>query len=284
MKFVFLLCLLTSSRLILVAQKPTIGIVQDLEHDSILHASGYRSLVVSIATYFSPKNVSDKKFQEILQLFKKSRMSLYACNIFIPADLKLVGPDVDEVSILTYTNIVFQRCQAAGVKMIIWGSGGARRVPDGFDKVKASEQFISIARKVASLAARYKIVLALENLNSTETNFITTLEEAFEIVRKVNNPNLRLCADVYHMLKENEPPAVIEKAGNYIVHCDLAEKEKRAPPGTKGDDFRRYLKALRKIRFKGMIMLECQWENLSTQAGPANQYLQKQIDEVYSQK
>lgn len=283
MKSLILLCLFTSCSLALVAQKPTIGIVQDLEHDSVLHASGYRSLVVSIAAYFSPKNVSDKKFGENLHLVKESKMNLYACNIFIPADLKLVGPDVDEVAILSYTNIVFQRCQAAGVKMIIWGSGGARRMPDGFDKVKASEQFISIARKVASLAARYEIVLALENLNSTETNFITTLEEAYEIVRKVNNPNLRLCADVYHMLKESEPPAVIEKVGNYIVHCDLAEKEKRAPPGTKGDDFRAYLKALRKIRFKGMIMLECQWDNLSTQAGPANHYLQEQIDEVYGQ-
>lgn len=228
MKSLILLCLFTSCSLALVAQKPTIGIVQDLEHDSLLHASGYHSLVVSIAGYFSPKNVSDKKFGENLQLFKKSKMSLYACNIFIPADLKVVGPGVDEVSILKYTNIVFKRCQAAGVKMIIWGSGGARRVPDGFDKVKASEQFISIARKVASLAARYEIVLALENLNSTETNFITTLKEAYEIVRKVNNPNFRLCADVYHMLKENEQPAVIEKAGRYIVpSIAISQKKKK---------------------------------------------------------
>jgi hydroxypyruvate isomerase len=75
--------------------------------------------------------------------------------------------------------------------MIIWGSGGSRRLPDGVDHTKATEQFVSIAQKVAELAKKYSITLVLENLNSTETNFITTAHEAYLIVKKVDHPNFQ---------------------------------------------------------------------------------------------
>jgi len=283
MRIIFCFCFVATF-LILHAQKPEIGIAQEMVNDSLFQASGYNYMVESVPKCFSPRTISDAQFKDKLAAIKNLKTKLYACNVFIPGDLKLVGPEVDEKAVLQYVEVVFQRSQAAGVKMIIWGSGGARRVPDGFDKAKATEQFISIARKVADLAKRYDVMLVLENLNSTETNFCTTLQEAYNIVRKVNHPNHRLCADIYHMMKENEDPAIIERSGKYIVHCDLAEKENRAAPGTKGDDFRPYLRALKKIKYSGKIILECWWSNLATQAVPARQYLQAQMDEVYNKR
>ncbi len=284
MKILFISFCLSSITITISAQKPEIGIVQDLENDSLLRASGYRYLIESTAKCFSPLKVSEQQFQEKLSSIEKLKIPLFAVNLFIPGELKVIGPTVDEAAILTYTEKVLQRCKTADVKMITWGSGGSRRLPDGFDPIKAKEQFIYIAKKVAIQAAQYNIMLALENLNSTETNFITTLQDALDVVKKVDHPNFRLCADIYHMLKENENPAIIEKGKGYIVHCEIAEKEKRTPPGTKGDDFRPYLKALKKIKYKGKIILECRWENLAVQAPLAYQELQKQIDDVYSKK
>lgn len=264
--------------------KPEIGIVQDYENDSLLNASGYKFLIESIGKCFSPIKVTDQQFEEKLSAIGKLKTPLFAVNLFIPGELKVVGPIVDEAAILAYTEKVLQRCKAANVKMITWGSGGSRRLPEGFDAIKAKDQFITIARKVAVQAAQYNIMLALENLNSTETNFITTLDEALDVVKKVNHPNFRLCADIYHMLKENENPAIIEKGEKYIVHCEIAEKEKRTPPGTKGDDFRPYLLALKKIKYKGNIILECRWDNLKEQAPLAYKALQTQLDDVYGKR
>ena len=284
MKILFIICCISSITTTISAQKPEIGIVQDLENDSLLRASGYRYLIESTAKCFSPIKVTEQQFQEKLSSIKKLKTPLFAVNLFIPGELKVVGPTVDEAAILAYTEKVLQRCKTADVKMITWGSGGSRRLPDGFDPLKAKEQFINIARKVAAQAAQYNIMLALENLNSTEANFITTLDVALDVVKKVDHPNFRLCADIYHMLKENEDPAIIEKGKRFIVHCEIAEKEKRTPPGTMGDDFRPYLKALNKINYKGKIILECRWENLATQAPLAYQELQKQLDDVYAKK
>ncbi|MBL7858621.1 MAG: sugar phosphate isomerase/epimerase [Cyclobacteriaceae bacterium] len=263
------------------ARYPQIGIVQNLERDSLLATAGFDCLVESVASMISPKNVSAEQFEQNLNRLKNLRLPVYAFNIFMPGELKLVGPAMDEAAILGYAEIVFQRCQQAGVHMIIWGSGGARRIPDGFTKKKATTQFISLARKVSSLAKKYNITLALENLNRTETNFINTLQEAHDVVKKVNHPNFRLCADIYHMLMENEPPARIESSKKYLVHVDIAEKNGRTPPGVDGEDFKPYLKALKKINYTGKIILECRWENLSTQAAPAFLYLEQQLKAVY---
>lgn len=263
--------------------QPEIGIAQRIENDSLLTSAGYRYLVETISRNFSPRNVTDDQFEQKVLAFKKLKINLYACNLFIPGDLKLVGSDFDERAVLNYASIVFQRCKRANLKMIVWGSGAARRVPDGFDPATARVQFIAIARKLAMLAHQYGVVLALENLNATETNFINTFQQAYDIVKSVDEPGLRLCADLYHMAKEDEGAAILEEAGRYIVHCDIAEKENRTPPGTAGDDFRPYLRALKKVGYNGKIILECGWKDLPAQLAPARLALQLQIDEVWSE-
>ncbi|HKZ37125.1 MAG TPA: sugar phosphate isomerase/epimerase family protein [Chryseolinea sp.] len=258
-----------------------IGVVQDLENDSLLYAYGYRYLVESTSKLFSPKNVSDQQFETVLQKIKKLKTPLFGTNLFIPGALKVVGPVIDEKAVLSYVEIVFKRGHAAGIKMIIWGSGGSRGIPEGFDRTKAKEQFVSMARKIATLAKKYNIILALENLNSTECNFINTVAEAYDVVKAVDHENFRLCVDIYHMLKEGESAAVIEKTKKYLVYCEIAERENRTPPGVRGDDFRPYLQALKKIGYLGKIIIECRWDDIQVQGASAYQYLHKQIKEVY---
>ena len=138
-----------------------------------------------------------------------------------------------------------------------------------------------MAKKIAGIAAKYGVVLAVENLNSGETNFINTVSEALEIVKRVNHPNFRLNADIYHMLKEGEAPKIIRKTKGYLVHVEIAEKEKRTAPGVMGTDFRPCLRELRRINYHQKIVIEGSWTNLSDIAPSSRDYLQAQIDAVW---
>ena len=274
-----LFCIACISFTVEAQKKPEIGIAQSLDNDSLLYASGYHYVVENVQNLFSPIKVSDEQFEKNLVRIKQSKLKIYAVNVFIPGELKVVGPDVDEMKVLLYCERVFKRCQAAGISMIVWGSGGARKIPDGFDREKAKEQFIAIAKKIAAMAARYNIKLALENLNRSETNFINTAEEALTIVKAVDHPNFKLCADIYHMLREDEGPAILERAGKHIIHCDIAEKNNRNAPTS--EDFTPYLKALKKIKYTGKIIIEGRWENLEKQAATSFLFLTKQVGMVY---
>lgn len=280
-KILFFFAFMAFGIVLASAQTPEIGIAADMEKDSLLNASGYGHLVESIGKIMSPRSVSDEQFKKNLRAIKNLKTPLYAVNIFLPGELKTVGPNVDEQAILAYTDQVFRRCREADVSMVVWGSGGSRRLPEGFSKEKATEQFVAIAKKIAVQASQYDIQLTLENLNSGETNFLNLLSEVHEVVKRVDEPNFRVCVDIYHMLRENEPASVIEEAGALITHCDIAEKEKRTPPGTMGDDLTPYLKALKKAGFQGKIILECRWDDFDRQAPIAKRHLEEKIAEVY---
>ncbi|WP_051315940.1 sugar phosphate isomerase/epimerase family protein [Algoriphagus vanfongensis] len=274
------LCIATTSLLFPAkAQQnlPELGVVSDYENGGILKQVGFQWLVESTSRMLSPIKYSEEEFAKNLEEINKSELPILAFNILIPGELKVVGPEVDQRAVLDYLEVVFLRGKRAGVSLFIWGSGGSRRVPEGFDHQVARKQFSSMAKEVAQLAARHDVVLALESLNSSETNFINTLEEALAIVQEVDHPNFRLCVDIYHMLREEEGPGVIHDAKGYVVYCEVAEKADRTAPGVVGEDFVPYFEALHQIGYSGKIMIECRWNDLSGQAESAYDYLYEQV-------
>jgi sugar phosphate isomerase/epimerase len=170
------------------------------------------------------------------------------------------------------------------VEVVVLGSGEARRIPEGFDRKDAQRQFIHILKKMGPLAGAQGVTLAMENLNRGETNLGNSLKEVTEYILAAEHPNIRVTADIYHMLKEDDPPDAIRQAGKLLVHCHIAEEKDRARPGKYGEDFKPYFRALRDIGFSGKIMMECGWTDLKTEAGPALEYLERQWKEVRSEK
>lgn len=263
---------------------PSIGIIYEAEKDSLLYASGYRFLEESIGRSFSPIALDWNAFQQRLSRLKGTRCNVYACNLFVPGKLKLVGPEHDQQAVLEYVDTVMRRCRLAGVKVVVLGSGEARRVPPGFDSAMARRQFIEVARKMALLAEKQGVVIAMENLNRTETNFGNTILDVLAMAKEINRPGFKVTADIYHMLREDESPASIREAGNWLVHCHIAEEKERAYPGKYGEDFKPYFSALKGIGFTGKIMMECGWKDLQKEAPAALQYLQEQLNESYGLK
>ena len=261
---------------------PAIGIVQDsLEHDAVITTAGFGFLTASTQRLLSPRNVSEEAFQAMLPGIRALETPLYATNLFIPGELKVVGPEVDTAAVIGYVDTVLRRAQEAGLTLITWGSCGSRTVPEGFSRVEATAQFIDMGRRVAQVAERYGVLLALENLNTTECEFITSLREALAVVKAVDHPNFRLCVDIYHMLMNGEPASDIAGVGPYAVYSEIAERERRAPPGTAGDDFRPYLRMLKEEGYTGNIHIEAWWGEVGEQAEPAFAEMLRQVREVY---
>ncbi|WP_157974502.1 sugar phosphate isomerase/epimerase family protein [Lewinella sp. IMCC34183] len=260
---------------------PAIGVVTDLENAELLAAAGFSYVLESTQRILSPRRVSEAEFAEYQRKSQDMAIPLYGSNLFIPGELKVVGPNVDEEAILGYVDTVLRRAQALDLTVITWGSCGSRSLPDGFSRVRATAQFIHLAGRVAEVAGRYGITLVLENLNSTECNFITSVPEALAVVRAVDHPNLRLCVDIYHMLKDKQPASDIRGVGEYAVYSEIAERKDRTAPGVRGDDFTPYLRALKEEGYTGNLMLECRWDDLAEQAPAAYAELYRQVASVY---
>ena len=256
-----------------------IGICAAAADHQLYKEAGCAYIEESVGRFLAPEE-PEEKFMDRLAALKTVAIPVLACNGFLPGKLKAVGPETKHPEIAMYAETAFRRAAKAGIKTIVWGSGESRRIPEGFPGKKARQQFVDLARKIAALASRSGVTLALEPLNRGETNFINGLEEGAGIVEAVAHPNFKLLADFYHVRKENETPAVVEACGRHIHHCHIAEVEKRTPPGSAGDDFRPFLRALKKIRYAGGISFECRWDDLPQQLPAAVSFLKKQIAEA----
>jgi len=256
-----------------------IGVCTSLSNAKLLQDNGCTYMEESVGGFLVPTE-HDSVFEKKLQQAKSLGLQVYACNSFIPATLKVTGPETKHKEILVFADTAFRRAKKAGVAIIVFGSGGARKIPDGFSKDSANQQFISLLKQMAPIAQKYGITVCIETLNKTETNFVNTITEGLEIVKAVDHQNIMLLADFYHIMKEGESPDVIIKAGKYIKHCHIAEKEKRTPPGIEGDDFKPYFEALKKINYKGKISIECRWTKIEEELPLAVKEMNKQMAEI----
>jgi sugar phosphate isomerase/epimerase len=254
-----------------------IGISTNITNNKILETAGY-SFVEEYVRGFLVPNEPESVFEQKLDLLKASKLPVEACNSFLPGDLKCVGPSQAHEEILKFGETTFRRAEMAGIKTIVFGSGGARAIPEGFAHDEAKNQFVSLCKQLAPAAKKYNVVISLEPLNTRECNFINSLSEGAEIVEAVNHESFRLLADIYHMLMENESPSNILKYGDLLYHTHIAEKSGRTAPGVHKEDFTPYFRALKQANYKGRMTIECSWNNLEEQASGALSEMRSQID------
>lgn len=255
---------------------PRIGVCASVANAAMARKAGCDYIEEGVRSFLVPDR-PEAEFQAKRELPEGSPLPVAACNSFLPGELKSVGPEARHDDILAYAGTAFGRARQAGVKVIVFGSAGSRAIPEGFDAGEARRQFVSLLRRLGQLARENGVIVAVEPLNRGECNFINTVAEGAAIVREAGDPGVRLLADIYHMLREDEGPGSIVLAGALLVHCHIAEEEGRAAPGIHGEDFTPYLDALRRIGYRGGISFEGRWSDIGRELPVAVQTLRAQI-------
>jgi len=201
--------------------------------------------------------LSDQRFTANLEAALVCGKPISAANCFLPGSMPCVGPAVDLPAILAYAETAFHRAAQTGMQRIVFGSGGARRIPEGFSVTQARTQFTSLLGLLAPIAARNRVQVVVEPLNPGECNFITTVREGAAIVREVAHPAIRLLADLFHMARADETAEDLAAVVDLVTHVHIAEKAERTAPGVAGDDFTAVFNVLHSAGYDQQLSLEC---------------------------
>jgi sugar phosphate isomerase/epimerase len=220
-------------------------------------AAGYDYLELFLSAEIVPGK-EDEVFAKNLAALKGLPVPTTFLNGFITGDIPMVGPDAQPDKVEKWVRTAFPRARQLGVGIVTVGSGGSRRCPKGFEPAKAREQFSKVLGRIAPIARDNGIRLTIENLNTAETNLCTSIAESVEVITAAG-PDVYLTADIYHMMRDNDPAEELRKAKGRLIHCHVAEKELRSAPGTKGDDFRPHLRVMREMGYAGAFSFECGW-------------------------
>lgn len=256
-----------------------IGLYIDIQHGPVLPNEQFDFIEENVQTLLVPE-AEEAVFRERLAIVRSLAKPVPSANRLLPPDLKPVGPAVDEARLQRWGETAFRRAEEMGVKTIVWGSGVARRIPKGFPREEAREQFLRAVTRFAPLAERHGVMIVIEPVARTDSNFIMSLADGADIVQAVSHPSVRLLADNFHMMIEDEPPTEIERFAGILEHVHLSELKRRAVPGTHGDDLRPYLRALKNIGYDKALVLEPEWTDVTTEPALGLRTLRAQMAEV----
>jgi len=187
----------------------------------------------------------------------RSALPVRSANVLLPGSLKVTGPDFEEDALATYLNRVGERAKSIGIQTIVFGSGGSRNVPDGFDRSLAQSQIKDFCTALAIVGSANGITFVVEHLRRQECNIINTVGEAMTYVLATNHAALRCLVDTYHLWSENEDVRTVRDAMPWIRHVHLADLEVRVAPGLSGkSDYRPIFSILREGNYDGLISVE----------------------------
>jgi len=211
--------------------------------------------------------LSDGEFEQLAARVREIGIPVAAANIFIPAKIKIVGPDADASVQDAYVAKTLGRLKTIGVSVVVLGSGGARRVPDGFSREEAFAQLVDFCRRIAPIARDNRITIAIEPLRRQETNIVNNAREGLALVRAVDRPEIKLLVDYYHLAEEGESPDVLLEAGRQIVHTHIANPKGRVYPQEAGESaYAPFFENLCKIGYVGRMSIEASTTDFAAQA------------------
>jgi len=218
--------------------------------------------------------LTDEEFTGLIARRDKAGVKTPTAYVFLPNEMKIVGPSVDEAAVMAYVRAGFARAHRLGVELIVLGSGPARSVPNGFPKEKAFGQLVTFAKRISPIARKEGIVLGVEAQRKEETNIINSVEEALAWVEAVNDPNFQLIVDFYHLAESKEDPKILLKAGARIRHVHFANPIGRVFPLSSDEyDYSAFFENLRKIGYHGRISLEASTKDLAVEGPRAISFL-----------
>jgi D-psicose/D-tagatose/L-ribulose 3-epimerase len=201
--------------------------------------------------------LSDADYESALARIKQLGLPVPVTNLFLPATLKVTGPAVDREEQIRYVRKAFARLSRLGTGIVVFGSGGARRVPEGFPKDDAFKQLVEFGRRIAPEARTHNITIAVEPLRRQETNIINSAAEGLELVNAVDHPNFQLMIDFYHLASEREDPAIVLRAREHLRHLHMANPQGRVFPLTWEEyDYAPFFANLRMIGYDKRISVE----------------------------
>jgi len=248
------------------------GVCAGPEKAPLLAETGYDYIELSASGQLAPDE-DDAAWDEKRRLIEAMPLVPETFNLLMKG-LKITGPEAIPGALENYVHTTFARAAQVGGKIIVFGSGGARRVPDSYSREEAKADILRFLGFCADAAETTGVTLAIEPLNLTECNIINSVAEGAGYVRAIGRSGIRNLADSYHMEKDDEPLSALLQNAEVLAHAHTADTG-RVAPGFGSYDHVALFRALREAGYDARLSIECKWTDFDAEVGPALAHLQK---------
>ncbi len=236
---------------------------EPLKNAPAIIAAGYDYIEPGLAKAVA---LPEGDFRAAANGLRAAGIRVRAMNWFVPGTVKLTGPDANPAAARAYAERALALAHGLGAQAIVFGSPGARTVPENFPHDRAWAQLVEFCRICADIISRenYPIRIGIEHLNRGETNIVNSLADAIRLAREVNRPQIGVTIDFYHLVVEKEDVDMVLRAKDLVAHVQLADPDGRKfpRPGADIPGLPRFFENLRAIGYEGPISIEANVSDL----------------------
>lgn len=223
----------------------------DIRNPELIKKAGFDYMETG---FNSVASMSDGDFLSLYSALAESGIKCEAANCFLPGEMSVTGKNVDYDALYKFIEKGFERCKKLGAETVVFGSGRARDVKDGYPLRECYLQTVRFLKEtVAGFCDKYDIYLAIEPLCRQETQVINTLKEACIAASMTDSGRIHVLADIYHMLESGDDYTNILAVGSDLIHAHisypvLTGRHKRVYPNEKyGFDYSEFIDNLKKV-------------------------------------
>lgn len=207
--------------------------------------------------------------EEVFLAYKKALeendIKCEAANCFIPGDFKLTGDEeLDEDALKAFLEKGMERGAQVGLKTVVFGSSGAKRMPESYSYIKGFMQLTHFLRDIAApIAAKYGVTIVVEPLCCKEVNIINNVREGALLAMSTGCDNVADLADLYHMVEVGDTYENVRQLKGILKHAHISN-----PIGENGEK-RVYPKSVEEYDYKGFLeaLAYASCETCSIEAG-----------------
>jgi sugar phosphate isomerase/epimerase len=236
-----------------------IGLCTEIDGMELAQKAGFDYIECSLTNY---ADMPQAEFNRHIRIKQAQQLPVFACNGMLPGRFPLIGSAADLHSLADYLAGAFARAEELGAEIVVWGSGKTRNRPETTDYARAWEQLLEAGQIIGNAAAQHGIVVAVEPLQTQETNMIQLVTEGAEFVRALKHPQVRLLADSYHMTLMHEDFSVLKQEVELLKHVHISDAQygdpsvRWYPTAQNAFGMSAFVDMLKAAKYSGNISLE----------------------------
>lgn len=209
-------------------------------------------------------SLSQEEFDEFDDKCRENNLGVDCMNCFLPGNVKVVGSNKDFDAAEKIIEKGVERAKKLGTKKVIFGSSGARNIPDGESYSNGvRDMYDFVKHTVSPLMRQGDMILCFEPLCRRETNFINTIKEGCMMSSFIDEDNVFCLADLYHCYIEGDTADDIRQLKGLIKHAHISN-----PIPAKMQDKRDYMKDINEFNYKEFVdaIIDAGCDTLSIEA------------------
>lgn len=217
----------------------------------IISELGYDGVELNIR---NPRQIDQNKVVDILSTRQLTASSMITGKALAMDGLSLTSPNMKIRSLAIKRikdHISFASVFSATV-LIGWIRGNWKN-----NEEKARKLFVDVLRECGKFAEDKNVLLGIEPINRYEIDSIHTVNDVIRILEEIDLSNIGIVADTFHMnIEENESiHKSIRRCRNHLFHVHVADNNRKIP-GRGYLPFKKFFKALKKMRYNRFISIE----------------------------